>query len=85
MAAEPWFTVGEQDIFPEEFQRFLGLSPPLRDRFTRHHSDLFSVDFWKKLQARHNTGEIPDFFPYPVGKRLRRPRAGGIDPATAIV
>src|SRR6185295_8711290 len=26
LSAEPWFTVGENDIFPEEFSRFLGLA-----------------------------------------------------------
>ena len=34
MAAEPWFGVGEGDVFPEELPRFLGLASPLRERFT---------------------------------------------------
>src|SRR5205823_12964704 len=27
--AEPWFSVGENDVFPEELQTFLGLQPGL--------------------------------------------------------
>ena len=30
LAAEPWFYVGENDVFPEEFIRFLGLRGRLR-------------------------------------------------------
>jgi isocitrate dehydrogenase kinase/phosphatase len=85
MAEEPWFTVGENDIFPEEFRRFLGLPAALRERFIRHHSDLFDPEFWKEVQERHNTGEIPDFFPYPPGKRLHPSRTAGVDPSTAVV
>ncbi len=33
MASEPWFYVDENDVFPEEFQKFLGLRAPLRDVF----------------------------------------------------
>ena len=45
-AGEPWFFVGEHDIFPEELRRFLGLYDALRDIFTRYHDDLFDVRFW---------------------------------------
>ncbi|MGZ8756187.1 MAG: bifunctional isocitrate dehydrogenase kinase/phosphatase, partial [Acidimicrobiia bacterium] len=33
MASEPWFSVGENDIFPSEFRAFLGLSGELRELF----------------------------------------------------
>ena len=70
MAAEPWFHVGRNDIFPEEFERFLGLPTPLRELFVRHHGDLFSVKLWHEMQQRHLAEEIPDFFPYPPRRRL---------------
>ena len=69
--AEPWFTAAENDIFPEEFRRFLGLTGALRETFERHHSDLFTVTYWRGLQERHRRGELVDVFPYPASRRLR--------------
>ena len=71
MAAEPWFTVGEHDIFPEEFRTFLELAPELREEFAREHGDLFRVAFWSGLQRRVARGELDDLFPYPARRRLR--------------
>ncbi|HJZ45578.1 MAG TPA: isocitrate dehydrogenase kinase/phosphatase-domain containing protein, partial [Roseiflexaceae bacterium] len=70
-SAEPWFSVGEHDIFPEELRRFLGLHDALRDIFLQHHADLFDVRFWHQIQARLRAGEVLDIFPYPQSKHLR--------------
>jgi isocitrate dehydrogenase kinase/phosphatase len=69
---EPWFAVGEDDIFPEEFERFLGLPAPLSAVFKKHHGELFTADFWQVLKERHLAGEILDFYPYSPTQRLRR-------------
>ncbi len=71
MAAEPWFSVGEDDIFPAELRTFLGLDGELREAFLREHSDLFEVELWHRLQERIRRGEVIDFFPYGKGRRLR--------------
>jgi isocitrate dehydrogenase kinase/phosphatase len=71
MAAEPWFAVGESDIFPEEFARFLGMSNPQQETFKRHHPELFDPAFWLDIQERIMEGEILDVYPYPREKRLR--------------
>lgn len=70
MDAEPWFYVGPADIFPEEFITFLGLSGELRDVFLRTHGDLFSADYWRRMQEGHRAGEIMDIFPYTWDKRM---------------
>ncbi|MBX6366007.1 MAG: bifunctional isocitrate dehydrogenase kinase/phosphatase [Gemmatimonadetes bacterium] len=70
MADTPWFHVGEHDVFPEEFPRFLGVPAPLRDAFHDVHGDLFTVDFWRGMQERVRAGEIMDFFPYRPERRL---------------
>jgi isocitrate dehydrogenase kinase/phosphatase len=62
---EPWFAVQENDIFPEEFRRFIGLPQDLAGIFEKHHGDLFTVAFWRDQQERHQRGELMDFFPYP--------------------
>jgi len=70
--AEPWFYVGPNDIFPEEFIRFFGLPPHLRDAFLQAHGDLLGVAFWTRMQERHRAGEVVDIFSYKQSKRLRR-------------
>ncbi|HEY0553632.1 MAG TPA: bifunctional isocitrate dehydrogenase kinase/phosphatase, partial [Thermoanaerobaculia bacterium] len=71
MSAEPWFSVGEDDIFPAEMLTFLGLSGPLRDAFLREHADLFGVELWQGLQERLRQGEVVSFYPYNPARRLR--------------
>ena len=72
MASEPWFYVDDNDVFPEEFQKFLGLRPSLRDVFLKHHGDLFEVDFWHQAQQMIRAGELPHIFPYSHNCRLKR-------------
>lgn len=69
-SAEPWFYVGENDVFPEEFGAFLGLKGPLRDTFLAEHGDLLTPAFWVEMQGRIRAGEILDVFPYPASCRL---------------
>jgi isocitrate dehydrogenase kinase/phosphatase len=79
MSADPWFYVGPNDIFPEEFIRFFGLPPQLREAFLQAHGDLLGVDFWTRMQDWHRAGEVVDIFSYKQSQRLRRdnvPRGG---------
>ena len=72
MAGEPWFFVGENDVFPEEFLPFLGLEPRLRELFMDAHRDLLSIGFWTAMQEEHRAGRVPDIFPYPAARRFGR-------------
>jgi len=69
MSAEPWFYVGAADIFPEEFERFLGLEGELKRAFLAAHGDLLTAAYWRRMQARHLSGEVIDIFPYRMGRR----------------
>ena len=71
MAAEPFYSVADGDVFPEEFRTFIELRGPLREVFDQHHSDLFDVAFWRGLQERNRAGEVIDFYPYTLASRLR--------------
>ena len=71
MSGEPWFFVGENDVFPEEFLPFLGLEGETREAFLAQHSDLLGVGFWTAMQEEHRAGRVPDVFPYPREKRFR--------------
>jgi isocitrate dehydrogenase kinase/phosphatase len=70
MSAEPWFSVSDGDVFPEEFLPFLVPQGPLRDAFLGAHRDLLSVRFWRQMQERQAAGEVPDFYPYRASRRL---------------
>jgi len=71
-AAEPWFFVGEQDVFPEEFRAFLVPPGEVRDAFLEAHGDLLGVEFWRRVQRRLAAGEVVDVFPYRRSALLRR-------------
>ena len=72
MAAEPWFYVDENDVFPEELKSFIALSGSLREVFLEHHADLFDVDFWQQTQDKIRAGELPHIFPYSNRCRINR-------------
>ncbi len=69
MSSEPWYSVGPNDVFPEEFPRFLIGRRDIRELFYRLHGDLYDVDFWISVQEQLSRGEIMDVFPYR--RRLR--------------
>jgi isocitrate dehydrogenase kinase/phosphatase len=64
MRAEPWFFVGDRDVFPETLLSFLGMSGSLREEFLRAHSDLYQPGFWRRTQQRIAAGEVLEVLPY---------------------
>ncbi len=72
LAAEPWFHINTNDIFPEEFPNFLGLSGSLRAVFESAHGDLYTVDYWRARQDGIRAGERAHIFPYQAGQRLHQ-------------
>jgi isocitrate dehydrogenase kinase/phosphatase len=74
LSAEPWFTVGENDVFPEEFAAFLGLAPRLKQVFFKYHEDLLDPGFWQQTQDEIRSGTWRHVRPYGEAQRLRRRR-----------
>lgn len=74
ISAEPWFSVRDNDIFPEEFPPFLGFPPAARDELMKRHGDLFRPHFWIDTQQRLQAGKLPDIFPYRSERRLATER-----------
>ncbi len=70
MSGEPWYSVGRNDVFPEEFATFLLTSPKIRQSFMRYHADLLDAAFWQQTQESIRRGEVRDFFPYPESFRF---------------
>lgn len=65
MADQPWYSVGPNDVFPEEFRLFFSGNQRARKAFDARHSDLYEAGFWVDLQERLREGVIKDFYPYP--------------------
>ncbi len=73
LSAEPWFHIAENDVFPEEFLRFMGLPNSVKETFLKHHGDLLDVAFWQQTQQRLEAGEIITIRPYLDTYRLPQP------------
>ena len=69
MAAEPWFSIGANDIFPEEFITFLFFENRTRQAFLKYHADLLDADYWIGKQESIKAGVYEDIFPY--SQRIR--------------
>lgn len=77
MASQPWYSVGPNDIFPEEFRLFFSGNQRARKAFDERHSDLYDAEFWKALQERIRSGHVESFYPYR--RRLRFPRTESLE------
>lgn len=69
-SSEAWYSVAENDIFPEEFRKFLIGHNHIRKMFFELHGDIFDIVFWKEMQNRIKNGEVVDIFPYRRRKRF---------------
>ncbi len=67
---QPWFPVGADDVFPEEFATYLRSPRIVGDVFAEHHPEIATLEFWESMKQRNRAGDIPDLFPYPASLRL---------------
>jgi len=72
MAAEPYWAIGPNDVYPEQFESFLVSAPRARAFFLEHHADLTTPEFWLEKQAHIRAGIQEDVFPYPASARFKR-------------
>jgi len=70
MSSQPWYSVGPNDIFPEEFRLFFSGNQRARKAFDARHSDLYDASFWTDLQDKLREGVVKDFYPYPRNLRF---------------
>ena len=64
MRAESWFFIGENDVFPETFLKFLGFEDRLRDVFLEKHGEILEAGWWRALQERLAAGDLVEVLPY---------------------
>lgn len=70
MAAEPWFAIGPNDVFPAEFANFLGVQGEIRRAFGQHHGELFDAEWWQTVQQKVEEGELIEIYPYEARARV---------------
>jgi isocitrate dehydrogenase kinase/phosphatase len=64
MRGEAWFYVGENDVFPETFIRFLAFDDAQRAALLRLHGEILTAAFWRGVQQRLREGEFVEVLPY---------------------
>lgn len=70
LADEPRYSVGPNDIFPEEPGPFLFADPARRRLFTELHPELFDADYWQGLKGAIPAGRVIDVYPYRNKQRF---------------
>jgi len=70
-ASSPWYDIALNDVFPEDFKRFMIGRQDVKDYFFEYHKDLFDPGYWQKIQERILAGEFIHAFPYPSNIRFR--------------
>ncbi|MFQ3262567.1 MAG: isocitrate dehydrogenase kinase/phosphatase, partial [Porticoccaceae bacterium] len=79
MQSGTWYTVGPDDIFPEEFRLFFSGNIKARKMFEEIHSELYEVTFWTDLQEKIRNGYVVDIFPYRRAKRFDRGKSSQLE------
>lgn len=71
MASEPWYAVGPNDVFPEEFATFLLGNVEIRTVFRQAHSELLSPQWWQACREQVARGVFQDPRPYAANRQLQ--------------
>lgn len=70
MASEPWYYVGPDDVFPEEFKFFMFTQKDSKKIFSDFYSKLLDAEYWKSVQENIKNGDVIDYYPYPQERRM---------------
>ena len=70
MMAQPTFSVGPNDVFPEQFSNFFFSDDDSRREFYTNHQDLVNPAFWRDTKEKILAGHQDDILPYPAEQRF---------------
>jgi len=70
MASEPWYYVGQNDVFPEEFKYFMLPNPYMKEVFNKKYKKLLDADYWVSIQEKIKQNGVMDYYPYGSEKRM---------------
>jgi len=83
LSDEVWHPVGPQDVFPEEFARFLLTDASIRRAFVAFHADLLDPAWWQAMQDANRDGAQIEVLSYPASVRFKS--AAATPPARALL
>jgi len=69
-AYDDWLSKGPYDMFPEHDLRLFCVPAGFQKSFLEHHEDILTPDYWNGIKAELLAGNIPEFYPYTLAKRL---------------
>lgn len=64
LRSEAWYYVGPNDMFPEEFIKFLSMDKELRSLFLVVHGELLTAEYWREIKSLHQSGKVSLVVPY---------------------
>ena len=70
LASEPWYYVGQNDVFPEEFRYFMLPNPYMKEVFNRNYKKLLDANYWISIQEKIKNNGVMDYYPYGSEKRM---------------
>lgn len=70
MSDEPWYSVEENDVFPETFGPFFFAEKADMEEFKKHHAELMTAQWWKDVKDGILAGKRADIYPYPEKYRF---------------
>lgn len=70
LAAEPWYSVGPNDVFPHEWPTFLFAPGRARSLFLQFHADIVTARWWAARQEDLRRGAVIDVLPYADALRF---------------
>jgi isocitrate dehydrogenase kinase/phosphatase len=66
----PWYSIGQNDVFPESFAPFFFTDSSDMARFRKDHAELLTAEWWNRMKDTVLAGVLTDVFPYPVKRRF---------------
>ncbi len=67
---KPWYHVGQRDVFPEQFLKFVLVREEYRVPFLEKHEDLLDATYWRNKQDQIKNGIYQSVYPYPERARF---------------
>ncbi len=71
MSDQPWYSVEENDVFPESFGPFFFPFEKDMDIFKKRHAELMDPAWWNQVKQNILSGQQADVFSYPKKRRFK--------------
>lgn len=71
MSDQPWYSVAENDVFPESFGPFFFPFQDDMKLFKKNHAELMDPSWWNHVKQNILSGNQADVFPYPRKRRFK--------------